>query len=234
VLSTDGSGLRQLTNDGFRDRAPNWSADGRTILFYSDRGGGYEVWSIDRDGSGLRALTETGGRRFFPVASADGSKLAAVDIGAWELLMYDPRDISQPPVKSPPLPTELRGTSGGNIILTDWSPDGRVVLGNVTSTGAIWTYSLDTQAYRRVASGGGARWLEDARRILHARQGRLFVTDSLTGESRELLSVPGENLANPRMQLGGKFLYFVRAADDRGDVWVARFDTAETPSTKTP
>jgi Tol biopolymer transport system component len=233
ILPTDGGGLRQLTNDGFRDRAANWSADGRTILFYSDRGNGYEAWAIDRDGSSLRALTQTGGRRQFPVSSRDGLKLAVADITAWELFVYDPRDMSAPPGQLPPVPSELRVASG-NLVPSDWSPDGRVLLGAVTAGGAMWTYSLDTQKYSRIAGGGAARWLGDGRRILHVRQGRLFVTDSVTAESRELLSVPGETLTSPRIDPGGNYLYFVRVADDRGDVWVARFDDSERPATQTP
>ena len=39
VVRKDGGNLRQLTNDGFRDRHPRWSPDGSRILFQSDRSG---------------------------------------------------------------------------------------------------------------------------------------------------------------------------------------------------
>jgi len=54
VIRKDGSGLRQLTDDVYKDRAPRWSPDGKRIAFYSNRGGKYEIWTIEADGSGLR------------------------------------------------------------------------------------------------------------------------------------------------------------------------------------
>ena len=57
LISTADGTVRQMTNDFFRDRAPRWSSDQQRLLFYSDRGGEYAVWSIDADGAGLRQLT---------------------------------------------------------------------------------------------------------------------------------------------------------------------------------
>ena len=57
---TDGSGLRQLTNDAAKDREPQWSPDGRRIAFYSNRSGQWEIWAIHPDGSGLKQLTYAG------------------------------------------------------------------------------------------------------------------------------------------------------------------------------
>ena len=37
------------------DRHPHWSPDGSRILFYSNRSGRYEAWTIRPEGSGLRA-----------------------------------------------------------------------------------------------------------------------------------------------------------------------------------
>src|SRR5437870_7019296 len=59
IIKTDGTGLRQLTDDYERDRHPRWSPDGKQITFYSIRSGKYEVWTINRDGSGLRQRTFT-------------------------------------------------------------------------------------------------------------------------------------------------------------------------------
>ena len=37
MLGVDGTGLRQLTDDAFKDRAPTFSPDGRRLAFHSDR-----------------------------------------------------------------------------------------------------------------------------------------------------------------------------------------------------
>ncbi len=71
VLTADGSSLRQLTRDSFRNRWARWSPDGQRIFFYSNRSGAYGVWTIKPDGSDMTrvpgaARSELGGAR--PVA----------------------------------------------------------------------------------------------------------------------------------------------------------------------
>src|SRR5262249_58605021 len=53
LMSAEGGIARQLTNDRFKDRHPQWSPDGKTLLFYSNRSGHYEAWIIQPGGSGL-------------------------------------------------------------------------------------------------------------------------------------------------------------------------------------
>src|SRR5262249_6146549 len=81
VVKTDGSGLRQLTNDLPKDRAPMWSPDGQRILFYSDRSDKYAIWMISPDGSGLRQLKRSGGPVYAPMLSPDGKHIA-YEVGA--------------------------------------------------------------------------------------------------------------------------------------------------------
>ena len=54
-----GGAARRLTNDAYRDRHPRWSPDGARILFYSNRSGRYELWTIDVATGGLQQLTKT-------------------------------------------------------------------------------------------------------------------------------------------------------------------------------
>jgi Tol biopolymer transport system component len=58
-IGTDGTGLRQVTDDSAKDRHPNFSPDGRRLAFHSDRGGRWDIWTIALDGSGLTQLTRT-------------------------------------------------------------------------------------------------------------------------------------------------------------------------------
>jgi Tol biopolymer transport system component len=39
LVRTDSTGLRQLTDDSYKDRGPRWSPDGKRIAFFSDRSG---------------------------------------------------------------------------------------------------------------------------------------------------------------------------------------------------
>src|ERR1051326_8495680 len=77
VVNSDGSDLRQLTDDDARDRAPAWSPDGSELAFYSNRQGSYQIYVIKADGSGLRAITDVSRNTCaYPVWSPDGSRFA--------------------------------------------------------------------------------------------------------------------------------------------------------------
>ena len=49
VASMEGGALRRLTEDPFKDRQPVFTPDSSTIIFFSDRIGRYELWSIRPD-----------------------------------------------------------------------------------------------------------------------------------------------------------------------------------------
>ena len=77
VLGSDGTGLRQLTDDVFRDRHPAFSPDGKRLAFHSDRSGRYDIWTIATDGSGLAQMTKsTGDTIIEPLWSPDGKHVA--------------------------------------------------------------------------------------------------------------------------------------------------------------
>jgi Tol biopolymer transport system component len=226
VANSDGSALRNLTNDAPRDRGAFWASDGR-ILFYSDREGPDEIWSINPDGSELRQVTLTEGVRLQPVSSPDGSKLVASG-GNWRLFVHDSKDSSVAAVELPRFPDALRAEGGGST-LVEWSPDGRHLTGTNGTGGIAWLYSFDTKKYAKVAenlSGERVEWLPDRRRMIAAREGRLYILDTATGEARLLLEIPGEILDRPRLSPDGSSLYFVRG-EQSGDVWIAQFDQAE-------
>jgi serine/threonine protein kinase/Tol biopolymer transport system component len=58
VMNRDGSGKRPLTQSGAADRQPVVSADGRQVIFVSDRDGASRIWRVDLDGGDLKRLTD--------------------------------------------------------------------------------------------------------------------------------------------------------------------------------
>ena len=57
VMNTDGSGQVRLTDDPGNDNRPNWSPDGRHIVFHSNRAGYWQIYVMNADGSDQRSLT---------------------------------------------------------------------------------------------------------------------------------------------------------------------------------
>src|SRR6185437_12570991 len=62
LINADGSQLTQLaeTQTG-SNWSPNWSPDGKQIVFVSDRSGRPNLYAIDAGGSNLRRLTSSAG-----------------------------------------------------------------------------------------------------------------------------------------------------------------------------
>jgi DNA-binding winged helix-turn-helix (wHTH) protein/Tol biopolymer transport system component len=73
-VNSDGSGQKQLTNNGADESAPAASPDGRSIFFSSNRTGKVHVWRMNADGSGQVQVTQKEGG--FPLSvSPDGNWL---------------------------------------------------------------------------------------------------------------------------------------------------------------
>lgn len=69
---------RRLTNSGKKDRHPRWSADGKQILFESNRSGSTQLWVIDLAGGEARQLTRIGTDASDGRWSPDGKWIAFV------------------------------------------------------------------------------------------------------------------------------------------------------------
>ena len=76
LANSDGSSLRNLTNNPFFDGWPAWSPDGKQIAFASNRRGhGYQIFVMNGDGSSPRLVANTEGRATAPRWSPDGKLL---------------------------------------------------------------------------------------------------------------------------------------------------------------
>ncbi len=90
VPAEHGPVLDLTRSSGVAERNPSWSPDGKSVAYFSDRSGEYELTVRPADGSGAeRTLTSLGaGFRYTPYWSPDGKKLAFVDQRA-RIHLYD-------------------------------------------------------------------------------------------------------------------------------------------------
>ena len=232
VIQTDGTGMRQLTDDAARDRMPAWSPDGKRIAFYSDRSGKYEAWIINADGSGLRQLTiYPSDSVLTPLWSPDGARIACTVQNGIPFLIDANKDRRD---QSPQHLTPL-AEKGTWLWLWSWSADGRKLAATLMRSDAgsagFGIYSLESNQFQPLAaSGGWPVWLRDGRRLLYLEgrsgaswpgAGKMFVIDSISGKAHEALSVDplefGSNFGLPRHE---KALYFTVLRSE-ADVWLA-------------
>jgi Tol biopolymer transport system component len=161
TVQSDGKGLRQLTDDAYRDRHPVFSPDGRHLAFHSDRSGRYEIWTIATDGSNLTQLTKTTGDTIIePLWSPDGRHIAMNTGKASTVVTLDEKGvvartqtIPEPAAKSFAYPVS-------------WSADGQRLLAAISrlpdreTTGLIF-FSPETntlsEPIRGITTAGTAR-----------------------------------------------------------------------------
>jgi len=81
TMNADGSGLTQLTTEGWINGNASWSPDGSKITFDSDRAGASRnlvrnIYVMDADGSNVTQLTSGSIKDYGPVWSPDGLRIA--------------------------------------------------------------------------------------------------------------------------------------------------------------
>lgn len=79
VMKADGTGKRQVTNNGKANFAPYFFPDGKRIIFASNsadpKGRDFDLYAINVDGTGLERITFNPTFDGFPMFSPDGKKL---------------------------------------------------------------------------------------------------------------------------------------------------------------
>jgi eukaryotic-like serine/threonine-protein kinase len=220
VAAANGSGLRQLTSDAFMDRSARWSPDGRRIAFYSDRTGKYEIWVINRDGSGLQQLTRSPGAHY-PVWSPDGRWMVYSTHSPNGAAIFSTEIpwAEQTPRMLPELPDKTQ-----SFEVWSWSPDGRMLAGQKhladLSHAGIAVHEIGSSTLDWLTDfGEWPVWMRDGRRILFSYQGKLFLVDRASRNSREILELPQRNLGSVGLSADNRTIYLTSMAAE-ADIWM--------------
>ena len=226
VAAPDGSGLRQLTDDAYRDRAVHWSPDGKRLAFMSNRSGKNEIWTIDPDGSGLRQITFTPGKGSvqLPVWSPDGSRMAYT-IGNDTAYVIDLR---KPWTEQSPQALPRAGPEEWFQAWT-WSPDGRTLAGPIMQrsglSAGIATYSFESKRYDKLTDFGlYPVWLKDGRRLVFCFKEKLYLVDVASRKVHEIMTAAlsartGEMLGAASLSPDNSTLYFAQGTIE-ADIWM--------------
>lgn len=148
VIHSDGTNLRQLTDNTADDDKPSFKKDGTQIAFESNmRGGRYAIYVIDLDGENLTQLTDEAYDSWGPSWSPDGAQIAfhSTKTGIIELYVMDADggNIRQL-------------TSNGNPIdrSAEWSPDGTqlVFYSDVTDGRELYIVDIELGEFERLTN----------------------------------------------------------------------------------
>jgi dipeptidyl aminopeptidase/acylaminoacyl peptidase len=223
VMRVDGTERRQLTHDTFKDRDPRWSPDGRSIAFFSDRGGRYEIWTIAPDGTALTQLTHTTGESvYYPVWSPDGRLVYAHrDHGNFVI------DPNTPWARQ--APARLPREDVAQFSQWSWSADGDRLLGGLRMreppVRGLGMYSFATRNYRMLSTQGRepALFLSDDRRVLFYSDSSVHLLDTRSGSSHLLYTAAPDQIGSFTLSVDDRTLYYSRRSVEV-DLWLAELE----------
>ena len=91
MISADGAGLTQLTDDAKNQFGPTFSPDGMWMAFNSNISGNYDIWIMKIDGSARTQLTQDRSEDVAPSWGSDGNIYFASDkTGNWDIWRLTP------------------------------------------------------------------------------------------------------------------------------------------------
>jgi tricorn protease len=153
TLPAEKGDIRNLTNTpGSAERDPAWSPDGKSIAYFSDASGEYQLYIRDQDGLAPPKVIDLGPNASFfysPHWSPDSKHIAFTDkhLRIWYVDVAGGK-----PVK---VDTGLRGGFGAALQLS-WSPDSQWIAYTrdlESELHAIFFYSLATHSSTQITDG---------------------------------------------------------------------------------
>jgi Tol biopolymer transport system component len=204
TMREDGSRAYQVSHLGGSASFPDFSPDGRRIVFgaitptAADPASSH-LFVVNRDGSGLVQLTAGAPSDAFPAWSPDGRRVAFIRDGQVWTMRANGSDSRQ--ITSDPAPKDQ---------LPDWSPDGRRIA--YMSGGDIWVMNADGGRQRPLFADPttvefAPNWSPTGRQIsfvsLHTLADRTVEVANADGTCRHVLRAgPGFQLAPAWQPIG--------------------------------
>ena len=154
TVPTDKGDIRNLTHSpAVADRDPTWSPDGKSIAYFSDESGEYELCIRDQNGLGsVRHMNLGNPPSYFytPTWSPDSKKIAYIDkrLQLWYV------DLDKPAPKL--VDTDYYWTFSNAVTGQTWSPDNKwLAYTKQLQSGlhAVFVYSLDQSKAFQITDG---------------------------------------------------------------------------------
>jgi Tol biopolymer transport system component/DNA-binding winged helix-turn-helix (wHTH) protein len=236
VMNADGSNVRRIVDDPEYDVSPQWSPDGRKILFISGRSGNFDVFEMNADGTGQKNLTADYDKADgAPVWSLDGNNIAfsrRVD-GKSQIFIMDADGTNLKRVTN----------NSANNEAPWWSPDGSklVFLTDRDGNWEIYVTSVDgevTQLTDDPADDLTPDWSPDGTKLAFSsnRNGKqhIYVMNADGSSPVQITRSAGEDI-EPSWSTDGQRIAFTSTRDGNFDIYVMNADgTNQTRLTNDP
>jgi TolB protein len=140
--------LRRLTDSPAIDTEADWSADGDSLVFTSDRSGGPQIYRVRARGGQAKRVTFEGNYNARARQSPTADQIAVVhnDRGSYRIALVDPGRNTLQVLTDGRLDESPSFAPNGNTIIYATREDGQAVLATV---------SVDGQVRQRIASDEG-------------------------------------------------------------------------------
>ena len=216
--------MRRVTDDPFRDRAPVFTRDGRSLVFYSNRDGKWTPWIIGVDGGGLRQISSPPAGAVYVQVSPKGDAIVFTADSS--------RAVFFAKLASTPSPAaQLPGATTADKYLnpTGWSPDGARLAGYLVSNSGrpsgIGVYDLAKHTTTMISEDetDAVKWLADGRRVVYFTKdgAELVVLDSVS-HTRTVVNVrlPGPSTHEMFAIAPDNRAIYYGAARAEADIWI--------------
>ncbi len=220
AVDADGTNAKQLTPAGFLDEKPSVTADGKYIVFQSNRSGSTQVWRMNANGDELRQLTFEG-QNSFPHSTPDSisivyTRTADNANSAWLVSIDGGESIRLSDAEC----YNARVSPDGNSIACGHRSEGKTKLAIIPITGGEPLIRFDVPPTYNFY--GSIRWLPDGRSIAYRDWANGIWTQSLDGgDPKRIEGLPSEKLYHFGWSPNGRQFAFVRGSELRDAVIIS-------------
>jgi len=233
----------QLTGEFGYDYQPDWSPDGRFVVFARYAGDAIELQLLDLASKTVRAATANGAVNVEPRWSPDGSRIAFVSStfnGRWHVFTLATEDgvpgaVTQLTEDNDSKLPRYYYSTWDHYLSPTWSPDGRELIlisnrGHIHGTGGMWRMTATPGAplreirYEETTWKARPDWSPDGTRVVYSSYlGRqwhqLWLMTSEGGDPFPLTYGEFDATA-PRWSHDGKHIAYVSNESGNTSLWV--------------